>query len=65
MLNISKEALNEIILNALETQKFADWYNNGNFDKWISGDGNLITGTPSKEQIEKDIERLFNLDKLS
>jgi hypothetical protein len=45
------------ILNALELQKFADWYNAGNFDHWISGD----LPTISDEQILEEIKEIFQL----
>ncbi len=61
MLNITKETLRERILGVLETQKFADWYNGGNFDKWITGDEPRI----SEKQIRADVDTLFRLDTLN
>jgi len=50
------------IKEGLTKHKFASWYNErGTFDSWIRGeilqDGSKVTD----EQIEKDIEKLFNL----
>ena len=42
------------ILNALSKQHFADWYNNGYFDKFLTDDQ-----PGDEEQILKDIKRLF------
>lgn len=47
----------EQILSTLERQKFADWYNSGNFDNYISGDLPPVL----KEQIIQDIIKLFQL----
>jgi hypothetical protein len=54
---LTKDDVIQKILNGLEKQAFADWYSNGNFDKWISGDLPAVT----TEQVKKDIEKLFNL----
>jgi hypothetical protein len=45
------------ILNTLEGQRFADWYNTGKFDHFIRDDLPTIT----QEEIIKDIKRLFRL----
>jgi hypothetical protein len=50
-----KEMVN-IILNRLEGQTFADWYNNGGFDDWITGDDK------DREKIEKDVAKMFSLE---
>lgn len=50
-----KRKLIQNILNRLSSKKFADWYNSGNFDRWISGDLPAL----EDEQISKDIESLF------
>lgn len=54
---MDKDEVIEKILQGLTRQKFADWYNSGNFDKWISGD---LPKIPDN-QIQKDIAELFNL----
>lgn len=51
------QTIEEKILATLESQKFADWYNTGNFDKYISGDAPTIT----KEEILAEIKKLFRL----
>ena len=48
----------EKILNTLELQRFADWYNSGRFNAYISGD----LPTVSKEDIINDIKRMFRLE---
>jgi hypothetical protein len=45
------------ILNALEGRRFADWYNTGKFNAYISGELPQVT----KEEIIEDIKRLFRL----
>jgi hypothetical protein len=47
----------EKILSTLSRQKFADWYNTGNFDKWITGD---LPKVP-QNQVKKDIAQMFDL----
>jgi hypothetical protein len=49
-----KKELPEKVLDMLVTQKFADWYTNGNFDKWISGDLG-----EAKQKIIKDIQNML------
>ena len=54
----------ENILLTLERQQFADWYTAGKFDTYITGE--FPKGDPrrpSKEDILKDIVRLFRLDR--
>lgn len=51
------------ILNRLESQRFADWYNRGRFDSYIQvdypkGDVRHV----SKELILEDIEKMFLTD---
>jgi len=56
--NESQEhALVSQILNAIRSQKFFDWYNTGNWDKYISGDDDA----PSYPDIVKDIKSLFKI----
>jgi hypothetical protein len=47
----------EKVLNMLEGQKFADWYNSGHFDAYISGD--LVA--PSKNDILLTIVQMLHL----
>ncbi len=55
-------AIAEKILNGLEKQKFADWYNDGSFMDYISGTyPKEDPKCPTKEKIIEDIKRLFNL----
>ena len=55
---MNADQLAEKILNTLERQWFADWYNTGNFDKYISGDLPPV----SKEQIIADVKKMFKLE---
>jgi len=50
-----KQKLIRNILNRLSSQKFSEWYNSGNFDRWIRGELPSVTD----EQIQKEIESLF------
>lgn len=44
------------ILNLLEKQRFADWYNKGGrFDDYITGELNA----PSKEEILEDLKKML------
>jgi hypothetical protein len=54
---MNKKQLAEKILMALERQRFANWYNNGDFDKFISGDLDAL----SREEILEQIIFLFRL----
>lgn len=50
--------IEEKIFQTLHKQDFFDWYTEGGkFDSFIRGDEN----PPTKEEIRKDINRLFNL----
>lgn len=49
--------LAEQIYIGLTKQSFADWYNSQEFDAHISGD----EGAKTKEEILKDIQRIFRL----
>ena len=49
----AKDKILENIFQTLQRQKFADWYNNLDFDRWISGDLPKITDEAIKEQIKK------------
>lgn len=53
-----KQIIIQKIKDALSQQRFADWYNSGNFDKWIRGDLPEVTD----KTIEQDIARLFRLN---
>jgi hypothetical protein len=46
----------EHILNVLSTKRFNDWYEFGNFDRWIRGELNA----PDKETILNQIEEMFS-----
>lgn len=51
-----KQKLLERLLSRLQSQSFADWYNDGGrFDTWLRGD---LTAPPD-EVIKQDIERMF------
>lgn len=50
--------MNEQILKVLCSQKFADWYNSGNFAEYIENDFGL------KEQILEEIEVMFETEGL-
>ena len=54
---MAKQQTIEKIFQGLQRQKFADWYNTGDFDKWLSGDD----GAKTDAEIKEDIDRLFNL----
>jgi len=54
---MNKQQLIEKIFQALQRQKFADWYNTGNFDNWIRKD----FGAPTDDEIKADIARFFGL----
>lgn len=56
MTSYSKREMIERIRTALTTAQFADWYNSGNFDQWISADD-----APEDEVIDEDIARMFKL----
>lgn len=53
------ENVAKLILEGLSRQKFADWYNTGRFDDYITGEKPL-----SEQEILADIVKLFNLDKM-
>lgn len=57
MTSYSKREMIERIRTALTTSQFADWYNSGNFDQWISEDDDA----PEDEVIDEDIARMFKL----
>jgi hypothetical protein len=51
--------MNELqILDLLSSQRFADWYNTGKFDAYITG-GEMPDETPSKATILADIKKMF------
>lgn len=43
------------ILRTLESQRFADWYRKGKFDRW------LTEGDVTREEILNEIDKMFNL----
>jgi len=55
---MTKKQVIEKIFQALQRQKFADWYNDGgDFDQWISG----AVDKPTDDEIKADIAKLFGL----
>lgn len=54
---MNEDQVIEKIFQTLLRQKFADWYNSGRFDQWISGD---LPGIED-EEIKEDIRNLFGL----
>jgi hypothetical protein len=59
---MSKRTIALAILSRLESQQFADWYNSGDFDDWITGDmayEQKITSAEAKEKILGQIEETF------
>jgi hypothetical protein len=50
-----KSEIAESILSRLESKRFAEWYNNGAFDHYISGD----LPTVSKEEILAAVKDMF------
>ena len=50
------------IRQILSRQSFADWYNTGKFNDWITGDlehRNQLTRVEGNAEIDKDIQRIF------
>ena len=49
------------ILNILNKQSFADWYNDrGTFDRWVSGDYNSAKERDALDaQVRKDVAEMF------
>ncbi len=43
----------DAVFNLLTTQKFADWYNNGNFNEWITDKADSSQENKLKEQLLK------------
>jgi hypothetical protein len=59
---MNKKQRTEQILMVLESQRFADWYNTGNFDHYITGEE--IPGgfrRVTRDDIINQIEQLFHL----
>lgn len=56
----------ENILKTLETQNFADWYNAGTFDSYITGEKSHLMPTEEQKQkiIIPDIIKMFHLKKI-
>lgn len=57
-INITPNALAEIILDSLRGNRFANWYEN-QFGEYLM---NNTTNQEEKEKMHKDIIRLFNLE---
>ena len=60
------DAIAEKVLEVLEEQRFADWYNNGKFEAYISGDNSPKPGqsyaefrTEETAAIKEDIKKMF------
>jgi hypothetical protein len=53
------EAKAQEILNVLSKQKFADWYNNGNFDNYITGE--MKHDAENEKIVIIDIIKMFDL----
>jgi hypothetical protein len=49
-----KKELPEKVLDMLVTQKFADWYTNGNFGLWCAGGAG-----EARQKMIKDIESML------
>jgi hypothetical protein len=58
---MNKKQIAEKILMTLEGQRFADWYNSGDFEKYITGDLNEKGIRLAKEKILEQIILLFHL----
>ncbi len=56
---MTKEQVAIQVLNILESQRFADWYNMGRFDSYLTG-GDI--NAPTKEEILIDIIKLFRFE---
>jgi hypothetical protein len=59
---MNRELLSKI-LSLLERQKFADWYNTGNFDAYITGDmehSKGITYEEAKEIVLTDLQKMLD-----
>lgn len=61
---MNKNEVVEKIFQTLQSQKFADWYNKGGFDAFISGDYDFKAFPPDEmeKQVKEEITRLFNLE---
>lgn len=58
-----KTAIARRILRGLEKQKFADWYNTGDFDNYIRGEyPDDDPRQPTPASIENDIKDMFLSD---
>lgn len=50
------------IRQILSRQSFADWYNEGEFNDWITGDlehNEELTREEANQEIDKDIKAIF------
>lgn len=50
------------IRQILSRQSFADWYNEGDFNRWITGDfehEEQLTREEAEQEINKDIKAFF------
>jgi hypothetical protein len=48
-----------------QSQRFADWYNNGEFDRYITGDlehGAKISKEDAEKKIRSDIARMLQIE---
>lgn len=60
---MNKNEVVEKIFQTLQSQNFADWYNKGGFDAFISGDYDFEAFSPDRmeREVKKEIEKLFHL----
>lgn len=52
-----QKAIAEMILSTLERQKFTDFYNTGDFDRYIRGEEDA----KSRDEILEEIVKLFRI----
>lgn len=60
MTDKQKTAIAKLILQTLNREKFAQWYNRGPFDDYITGELNA----PSEETILENIIQFFQVEKI-
>ena len=56
-------AIASTILNRLESRRFSEWYNTGNFDKYITHENDTVPYQEQKLFILEEIKGMFGLDK--
>ena len=56
---MNKNEIAEKILRGLERQKFADWYTDGEFERWICAD--QVEGGPTRQDVLDSIKQIFKL----